>query len=91
MGVPISCWPAFNNLNQLVKRDRDWRPQLKTIQSGLSVYNGEPCVDLPDIEAAMNEIIAAVVSSGSSDSYIEIKAIDDVVQGCVRFRRDGQI
>ena len=59
----VKVWPAFSNLDQLVKRDKDWRPQLKAIQSGLSSYSGKPCVDLPDVETAMNEILAACKES----------------------------
>jgi len=87
----IKVWPALGNLNQLVKREKDWHLQLATIQTGIARYTGDPCPVLPNVHAAANHILTVAVSSGSSDIHVEIKALDDVIQGCVRFRCDAQL
>ncbi len=87
----VKAWPAITNLNQLVKKDKDWHVQLIAIQSGLAKYTGNSCPELPDVETARDQILTSAISSGASDIHIEVKQLGDVIQGCVRFRVDGQL
>ncbi len=88
----VKVWPVFNNLDQLVKGGAvDWSPQLTLLKSDLSKFGEQDCPDLPDTKSAVSQIILSAITSGSSDIHIEIKELDNIIQGCIRYRKDGTL